>query len=189
MGADVKDGGLDAALDIAANRKAQKWSRKDLIGRLLWDLAHPLFALSPRPMWGWRRLLLRLFGARIGRDVRINPSARVTIPWNLTIGDEVGVGDRVILYALGPVNIGARATVSQGAHLCAGSHDFRDPAMGLTKLPISIGEETWICADAFVGPGVIVGPRAVVGARAVAMKDVAAGAVVAGNPAREIGKR
>jgi putative colanic acid biosynthesis acetyltransferase WcaF len=61
--------------------------------------------------------------------------------------------------------------------------------MKLIKAPITIGEEVWVCADAFVGPGVKVGSRAVVGARAVAMKDVKAGAIVAGNPATTVGKR
>jgi putative colanic acid biosynthesis acetyltransferase WcaF len=178
-----------AGLDIAANRAARKWSRKELAGRLLWDLAAPVFALSPRPLWGLRRALLRAFGARIGRNVHILPSVRITIPWNLDIGDEAAVGEGAILYALGPIRIGRQATISQYAHLCAGSHDFTRADMPLLKPPIEIGEGAWICADAFVGPGVTVGARAVLGARAVAMKHVAPGLIVAGNPARPIRKR
>jgi putative colanic acid biosynthesis acetyltransferase WcaF len=140
-------------------------------------------------MWAWRRQLLRIFGARIGAGVHIYPTARISIPWNLNIGKDVGIGDRVILYALGPITIGERATVSQGAHLCAGSHDYRDPNMRLTKPPIVIGPDCWICADAFIGPGVEVGGYAVVGARAVVMSSVKESEVVAGNPARVIGLR
>jgi putative colanic acid biosynthesis acetyltransferase WcaF len=171
-------------LDVAANRARRKWTAREQAGRLLWALAHPLFAWSPRPLWGWRRLLLRLFGARIGCAVHIYPSVRIAIPWNLAIGHEAAVGDRAILYALGPITLAERATVSQGAHLCAGTHDYRDPAMPLLKPPIIIGPDAWVCADAFVGPGVRVGPRAIVGARCVVMKDVEPDAVMIGNPAR-----
>ena len=182
-------GASDVKLDVEANRTARKWSRNELIGRMLWDLAHPLFAFSPRPLWCWRRALLRLFGARIGRQVHIYPTVRITIPWNLSIGKDSAIGDRAIVYALGPISIGERATISQGAHLCAGSHDYGDPTMPLLKPPIVIGNEAWICADAFVGPGVTVGPRAIVGARCVVMKDVATDLIVAGNPARIVKSR
>ncbi|MEM1382307.1 MAG: acetyltransferase [Pseudomonadota bacterium] len=180
---------MTATLDIAANRRARKWTRREQLGRVLWSLAHPLFACSPRPAWAWRRGLLRLFGAEIGTAVQVHPSVRVTIPWNLTLGDEVGVGDRAILYALGPIRIGAQATVSQGAHLCAGTHDHRDPAMPLVKAPIEIGNGAWICADAFVGPGRRVGARAILAARGVLTRDLAPGGIAGGNPAEVIGQR
>jgi putative colanic acid biosynthesis acetyltransferase WcaF len=179
----------ELSLDIAANRLARKWSRKELAGRVLWALVHPLFAWSPRPAWAWRRFLLRLFGARVGREVHIYPTVRITIPWNLTICDQSAIGDRVILYALGPITLGERATVSQGAHLCAGTHDYRQPTMPLLKLPISIEHDAWICADAFIGPGVRVGARAIVGARCVVTKDVASDAIMIGNPARLLRRR
>lgn len=133
--------------------------------------------------------MLRAFGAQIGADVHVYPSVRITMPWNLSLGDGCAIGSRVILYALGPITVGERATISQGAHLCGGNHDWRDAAMPLLKLPVSIGADAWVCADAFVGPGVRIGARAIVGARAVAMKDVAEGAIVAGNPAQMIGSR
>ena len=176
-------------IDVNANRAETKWSRREQVLRVLWGSVLPLFVLSPRPFWGWRRFLLRLFGARIGPEVHIYPSARITMPWNLNIGDSAAIGDRVNLYALGSITIGARATVSQGAHLCAGTHDISDPIRPLLKPPITIGSDAWVCADAFVGPGVTVGEHAIVGARAVAMKDVPAHAIVAGNPARQIRKK
>lgn len=176
--------------DVRANRRARKWTRLELAGRLLWaTLARPLFALSPRPFWGLRRGLLRLFGARVGRDVHVYPSVRITIPWNLSLGDGVAVGDRAILYALGPISVGKHTTISQGAHLCAGSHDYRDPAMPLTKPPVTIGAGAWICADAFVGPGVTVGDGAIIAARGVAVCDVDAEMIAGGNPAQPIKAR
>ena len=171
------------------NRNARKWTRREQAGRVFWYLAMPLFRLSPRPLWGWRRLLLRVFGANVGADVHVFPSVGITMPWNLDLGAQCAVGDRAILYALGPITIGPRATVSQGAHLCAGTHDWRDPTMPLIKLPIEIGMDAWVCADAFIGPDVTIGDGAVVGARAVVTKNVAPGLIVAGNPAREIRKR
>jgi putative colanic acid biosynthesis acetyltransferase WcaF len=175
--------------DVAANRAARKYSRRELALRVAWGVAAPAFAFSPRLLWGWRRALLRLFGAKVGRDVRVFPTVRIMMPWNLDLGDQATIGDRVSLYALGPIRIGARATVSQNAHLCAGTHDFRRADFALVKAPVTVGADAWICADAFVGPGVTVGDHAVVGARAVVVRTVESRAVVAGNPARVVGRR
>lgn len=126
--------------------------------------------------------MVRCFGGQIGRDVHLHPTVRITIPWNLRIGDQAAVGDCAILYALGPIEIGPRATVSQYAHLCAGTHNWRDPARPLLKTPIQIGADAWVCADAFVGPGVRIGQGAILGARAVAMKDLPEAHIGVGNP-------
>jgi putative colanic acid biosynthesis acetyltransferase WcaF len=176
-------------LDIAANRSAAKWTRREMFWRFLWEVSQPISRLMPRPLWGLRRWLLRRFGARIGREVRIHPTARIAIPWNLSIGDETAIGDGVQIYNLGQVSIGAQATISQGAHLCAGTHDHRQPDLPLVKCTIKIGQGAWICADAFLGPNVTVGDFAILGARAVVVRDVAPGVIVAGNPARIIGQR
>jgi putative colanic acid biosynthesis acetyltransferase WcaF len=174
-------------VDVVANRAVRKWSLSVQVMRVLWAFSGPLFRLSLRPMWGWRRGLLRLFGARIGIQAHICPSARITMPWNIEIGPFAALGDHTIIYALGKIVIGSRATISQGAHLCAGTHDIGDPTRPLLTPPITIGTDAWICADAFVGPDVVVGEGAIVGARAVAMKDVPPYAIVVGNPARQIG--
>jgi putative colanic acid biosynthesis acetyltransferase WcaF len=177
-------------VDILSNRRERKWTPRELVGRLLWEVLRvPLFAWTPRPLWSWRRGVLRLFGANIGRGVHIHPSVRIAIPWTLDVGEQAAIGDGAILYSLGPIRIGKRATVSQYAHLCAGTHDFRSRSMSLVKAEIEIGDEAWICADAFVGPGVRVGRSAIVGARAVAVRDVAERAIVVGNPARLVGYR
>lgn len=159
------------------------------MGRFLWAFCTPLFRWSPRLCWGWRRFLLRLFGARVGSQVHIHPSARIFLPWNLEIGDWSSVGFDALLYNLGPMKIGERVTISQRAHLCGGTHKFREAAMPLVRAPITVGDEAWICADAFVGPGVTVGARAVVGGGAVVMRSVHEGKIVTGNPARETGER
>jgi putative colanic acid biosynthesis acetyltransferase WcaF len=157
--------------------------------RFLWFFGSLLFRFSPRPCFGWRRAVLRCFGASVGRQVHVYGSTRIYFPWNLTVGDWTAIGEDALIYNLGPVTLGQKVTVSHGAHLCAGTHDYRDPQMPLLKPPIRIEDQAWICADAFVGPGVVVGEGAVVGARAVVTRDVAPWTIVAGNPARFAKKR
>lgn len=178
------------SLNIASNRAATKYTLGELVRRVLWILVgKPLFRLSPRPFFGWRRFVLRSFGASVGEGVNIYSSATIYFPWNLTIGDWSSIGEHAMIYNLGPVTIGEQVTVSQRAHLCAGTHDHTDPTMPLLKPPITVEDQAWICADAFVGPRVTVGEGAVVGARAVAVKNVDAWTIVGGNPARVIKTR
>jgi putative colanic acid biosynthesis acetyltransferase WcaF len=176
-------------LDIKANRGSQKYSRGETVRRVLWAFGKLLFRFSPRPCFGWRRFVLRCFGAKIGAHVNTYPSTRIYFPWNLTVGDWSAIGEDVLIYNLGPVTLGQKVTISHRAHLCAGTHDYTQLDLPLLKPPIVIGNQAWICADAFVGPGVTVGEGAVVGARAVVVKDVESWTVVAGNPARVIKKR
>ena len=171
-------------------RHVSAWTTRQKVARLAWATVQmTAFRLSFHDWYGWRAALLRRFGATVGRGVRVRRTARVEIPWHLTLGDDVIVGDGVILYALGPITIGPRTMVSQYAHLCAGTHDYRVPSFPLLRPPITVGADCWVAADAFVGPGVTVGDRAVVGARAAVFKDVPAGMVVGGNPARVIKSR
>jgi len=176
-------------LDIVANRGSRTYSRSENVRRILWACTQPFFRLSPRPCFGWRRFLLRLFGARVGRCVNVYPSTTVAMPWNLAIGDWSSLGEHVLVYNLGFVTIGERVTVSLRALLCAGTHDHLKRSMPLLKPPIEIGDDAWICAEAFVGPGVTIGAGAVVAARAVAARDVPAWTIVAGNPSRAVGQR
>jgi putative colanic acid biosynthesis acetyltransferase WcaF len=176
-------------LDISSNRSAQKYTAAEQFRRALWIFGQLLFRFSPRPCFGWRRFVLRRFGASVGRQVNTYPSTRIYFPWNLTVGDWSAIGEEVFIYNLGPVTLGEKVTLSHRAHLCAGTHDHTQPDLPLLKPPIEIKAQAWICADAFVGPGVTVGEGAVVGARAVVMKNVEPWTVVAGNPARIVKQR
>ena len=118
--------------------------------------------------------------------VKLDKVARNEIPYS---GDWSSVGFEALLYNLGPMKIGGRVTISQRAHLCGGTHKFREASMPLVRAAITVDDEAWICADAFVGPGVTIGKRAVVGARAVVMRSVHEGKIMMGNPARETGER
>jgi putative colanic acid biosynthesis acetyltransferase WcaF len=179
----------EGKLDIIANRSESKYSRKEMVLRVLWGASQPFFRFSPRICFGWRRFLLRLFGAKIGKEVHIYNSATIYMPWNLEIGDWSSIGEHAFIYNLGKVSIGNKVTISHRAHLCAGTHDYRNRTLPLLKPPIVVLDYTWICADAFLGPVVTIGEGAVVGARAVAMKDVEPWTVVAGNPAKPVKKR
>lgn len=160
------------------------------VRRILWGIVYAmLFRPSPRPLHAWRAMLLRAFGAQIGQHVHVYAKARIWAPWNLRIDDNVGVADDVDLYTMAPIHLKARSVVSQGAYLCAGTHDYEDPNFQLVARPIVVGERAWVCAQAFVGPGVTVGDGAVVGARSVVTKDMPAWTVCAGNPCRPLKSR
>lgn len=174
------------SLNIDSNRAATKYSRQELFLRVLWGLGELAFRLTPRPCFGLRRFILRSFGAKVGSGVNIYPSALIYYPWNLEIGDHSSIGEWALIYNLGKVSIGERTTISQRVHLCAGTHDYKDPAMPLQKPPIIVGDEVWICADAFVGPNVKVGDRAIIAAASVVVKDVDADSIVGGNPSKYI---
>lgn len=177
------------SLAIDQCRRQRPYSSREYLGRLLWALAGPLFRFSPRILFGWRRFLLRIFRAQVGRGANVYPSARIYLPWNLTLGEAASIGEWALIYNLGPVIIGAQATISHRAHLCAGTHDYRDPRLPLRRLPIEVGAQAWVCADAFIGPNVRIGEGAVVGAGAVVLRDVAPWQIVVGNPARYVKRR
>lgn len=173
-----------------AASQVSPWSTRAKIGRALWIVARAtIFRFSWHNWYGVRRGILRCFGARIGARVNIRPTARIEIPWNLDIGGYSSVGDFAVIYNLGVVTIGRRVTISQYAQICAGTHDYTRPDLPLVRPPITIGDDAWIAASAFVGPGVTVGSRAVLGACGVAMKNLEPGMVYAGNPARPIKPR
>lgn len=178
-----------STLDIAANRKARKYSAGELLLRVLWGIGQWGIRLSPRPCFGWRSFVLRCFGAKLGVHVHTYASTKIYFPWNLTVGDWSAIGEDAFIYNLGPVMIGSKVTISHRAQLCAGTHDYTRADLPLLKPPIIVKDQAWICADAFVGPGVTIGEGAIIGARAVAMKDVPAWTIVAGNPAKLIKRR
>lgn len=166
------------------------FSLKNRIARIVWNVADALlFKLSPKPLHPWRSFVLRCFGARVGRGVHIYPRVIIWAPWNLELGDECGIGNGAILYSQAKISVGKRAVISQGAHLCSGTHDYNKPGYPLLSKPISIGDHAWVTAEAFIHPGVTIGEGAVIGARSVVTKDMPAWMVCAGHPCQPIKKR
>lgn len=137
----------------------------------------------------WRALVLRTFGAKIGKEANIYASSKIWAPWNLEIGDYSTIGPKVDCYNQGKILIGDQTNISQKTYLCASSHDFTISNFPLILKPIRIGNQVWIAADAFIGPGVSIGEGAVVGAKAAVFKNVDPWSVVGGNPAKFIKDR
>ncbi len=154
------------------------------LARMAWRFVQAsLFRTSPASWHRWRRWLLRRFGARIGRRVRIHPSVRVQRPWQLRLDEGVCVEARAILNAAGGLQIGANTLVSQDAHLCTTNHDYRDRDMGFLACPIVIGRDCWIATDAFVGPNTRIGDGSMLAARSTAFGDLPGGMLLIGEPA------
>jgi putative colanic acid biosynthesis acetyltransferase WcaF len=154
-----------------------------------WIVQSLLFHPSPQALYGWRRFLLRCFGARIGERVLLRPTVRVTYPWKLEIGDRSWIGDHVELYTLDRIHIGKDAVISQGTYLCTGTHDHREPSFSMQTKPIVIEDQAWVAAECFVYPGVTIAYGAVAAARSVVTKDVPEAVIVAGQPAVAVGRR
>ncbi|MCP3773459.1 WcaF family extracellular polysaccharide biosynthesis acetyltransferase [Paenibacillus sp. MZ04-78.2] len=170
----------------------QDWysrGRSNAVVLLWWLVQGTLFRFSLHNMYGWRRFLLRMFGARIGRGVQVRATAKFTYPWKVSIGDYSWIGDNVEFYSLDRIEVGEHCVVSQHCYLCTGSHDMTDEAFGLLIRPIVIRDGAWIASDVFVYPGVTVGVMGVVAARSTVVKDVPANQVFAGTPAKFVKER
>jgi putative colanic acid biosynthesis acetyltransferase WcaF len=162
----------------------------DYLRRFAWNIVQAtLIRLSPGRAMAWRRLWLRLFGAKVGKLSGIRPTTRIVHPWLLTLKDFVMLGDGVTVYNLGRVTICEHTVISQNTHLCAGTHDYTRPDLPLIRSTITIGRGVWVCADAFIGPGVTIGDNAVIGARAVVVNNIEPGVVATGNPAKAVKPR
>jgi putative colanic acid biosynthesis acetyltransferase WcaF len=116
-------------------------------------------------------------------------SAKIWYPPNLKMDAFACLGPMVNCYCMEQITLGTYALASQGAHLCAGSHDISDPNFQLVARPITIESRAWVAAEAFVGPGVTIGEGAVLGARGVAFRSLDPWVVYAGNPATPLKKR
>lgn len=163
---------------------AKTLSKSSMLGRAVWGVVWLLFfRATPRPFHVWRCVLLRLFGAKLGRAVHVYPSARIWAPWNLEMGDRACLSEGVDCYCVDKIHVGADATVSQYSFLCTASHDYTKSNMPLVTAPITIGERAWITADVFVGPGVQIGAGAVITARSSVFSNIPPWMVAGGYPA------
>ena len=184
------DAATETGIQQHGSYRPQRLSWRNKLARLVWQIVWLLcYRPTPRVLHGWRRLLLQLFGARIGIDAHPYPSARIWAPWNLEMGDHSCLSEFVDCYNVDRIRIGAHSTVSQYSFLCTASHDYTDPDMPLITAPITIGERAWITADVFVAPGVTIGDGAVVTARSSVFTDIPPWVVARGNPAVPVKRR
>lgn len=150
-----------------------------------WYFCKVAFIMSPWP-WpsGLKRMLLRLFGAKVGRGVVLRPKLNINMPWRLQIGDHSWIGEEVYLLSLDRISIGSNSCISQRAFLCTGNHDYRDEYFSFKGAPITIGDGAWVGAAVFVGPGVEIGDETIITAGSVVLKSLPAEMVCGGNPAQ-----
>ena len=176
---------------IDLSHVAKPFGFKHQLFRMVWSIVWTLGTWwLPRSLGaGWKRLLLRLFGAKIGRNVHVYSTARIFYPPLLTMGDNSCLAADVRCYNIAPITIGANTTISEDCFLCTASHDISDAKNPMVCAPIVIGDQAWIGARAFIGMGVTIGQGSVVGARAAVFKSVEPWKVVGGNPARVLKER
>lgn len=134
-------------------------------------------------------LVLRLLGAKIGKNCDIYSSAKILVPYNLVLGDNVTLADRVLIQNTAMVTIKSNSIISQGTYICAGSHNIYSRRFENVRKPITIGENVWVAAQCFVAPGVTIGDGAVAGACSCIFRNVESWTVVGGNPAKYIKDR
>jgi putative colanic acid biosynthesis acetyltransferase WcaF len=163
--------------------------RSAVVVQLWWMVQSTVFRWSPQFSYGFRRWLLRRFGSNVGQNVLIRPTVTITYPWKVSIGDCAWVGDHVVLYTLGEIEIGANAVVSQLSYLCTGSHDYSRPDFPIYAQNITVEPEAWVGAGVFVAPGVTIGRGAVIGARSSVFADMPAGMICIGSPCKPVKKR
>lgn len=157
--------------------------------QLWWMIQSSLFAWSPQFLYGWRRFLLRMFGAEIGEKVIIRPNVKLTYPWKVKIGRYSWIGDNVELYSLGEIEIGENVVISQKCYLCTGSHDYQATDFPIYAKKITINDQCWLATDVYVAPGVRINKGTVVGARSSVFGDLEGEGVYVGSPAKFIKKR
>jgi putative colanic acid biosynthesis acetyltransferase WcaF len=159
------------------------------IVQLWWLIQFLFFRNSPQFLYGFRRFILRLFGAKIGKKVIIRPTVRITYPWKVSIGDYSWIGDDVVLYSLGEIEIGENVVISQKSYLCAASHDYLKQDFPIFAKKITIKDMCWLATDVFVAPGITINKGTVVGSRSSVYKDLPGNKICLGNPAKVIRER
>lgn len=158
--------------------------------RAVWNLCYAVFFRpSLRPMHGWRSMLLRLFGARLGPNCHIHAKCRIWAPWNLECEDAACIAEYAEIYNPSLFQMGSHAIVSQGAYVCGASHLYNNPSFQLVSFPMRMGAYSWVCARAVVSPGVQIADGAILGLASVATRDLEAFGVYAGAPARKVKDR
>jgi len=174
-------------ISTAEPPRRSSWSVKAKVTRVLWAFSEILFwRLSPPSMTGFRNTMLRFFGAKIGKGVRIHPSVKIVIPWNIKIGDRVTIHERAILYALGTIKIGSGSEIGPQVHLCAGTHDHTDPIFPLLREPITISERCILGAASFVAPNVVLADGTILHPRSAMYTNSKPNTQYRGNPAKPL---
>jgi maltose O-acetyltransferase len=139
-------------------------------------------------------LLRELLGS-VGEGVVVVPAFRCDYGTNISIGDGTFVNFDCVMLDIAPISLGTTCWLATQVQLLAATHPIDPGPRGAGweyGSPIAIGDNVWLGGGAIVCPGVTIGDDTVVGAGAVVTRDLPAGVVAYGNPARvvrEIGDR
>lgn len=181
---------MEKELWFKRDNKTQNVTRSYKIKLLIWRCVDTLFfKTSLNPLSCWRVLLLRLFGAKIGKGCYISPKARIYMPWNLTMGNISSVDDYVFIKNSDKVTIGDYVSISNFVHIFTGGHNVRQRNFASEREPVTIANGAFIGADSYIGKGVTIGQMAVIGARSVVLKDVPENVIAFGSPCQVKGER
>jgi len=157
---------------------------------ITWYFVNVLFFINPmNPSSGLKKFLLKLFGAKIGKNVLIKPAVNIKYPWKLSIGDNSWIGERAWIDNLAEVTIGANVCISQGAMLLTGNHDYKKEGFDLIIGQITLEDGAWIGAKSVVCPGVTARTHAILAVNSIATKDLEAWQIYQGNPALKVRER
>jgi len=170
--------------DLSSFSNPEYHHGKSLPVRLVWMLVSRIFfqTVLPYPS-AFKAMLLRLFGAKIGKRVVIKPNVNFKQPWRLSIGAYSWIGEGVWIDNLVQVSIESNVCLSQGAFLLTGNHDYKSTSFELITGEIHLEPGVWIGAKAIVGPGVRCESHSVLAAGSTTSKDLEAYKIYQGNPA------
>lgn len=160
------------------------------VKRTLWYFVNALIFQNPAfPFRSPKPMLLRLFGASVGRGVVIHPGVNIKFPWKLSIGDHSWIGQRVWLDNLDKLSVGSNVVISQGAMIIQGSHDYKKVDYPTYSRPVVLEDGSWVGAGAIVTLGVTMKSHSVLAVGSIATKDLQAYTIYQGNPAAPVRQR
>lgn len=179
---------LDSDLSAFSPGKFDKGA--GILKQTLWYFVNALLVrASWNPFMGIKIVLLKMFGAKIGKGLVIKNNVCIKFPWKLTLGDNVWLGEGCWIDNLDKVTIGNNVCISQGALLLTGNHDYTSKSFDYRNAPIIVENGAWIGAKAVVCPGVTVRSHAVLTVASIVTKEMEAYGIYQGNPAKIIRKR
>ena len=145
---------------------------KNIIFEAFWIFFFKPVVNSFLPGSKWRTIILKSFGAKIGKSVRFNPGLKIKMPWKLYIGDNSWIGEETWIDNIAQVNISENVCISQGVYLCTGNHDFKKSSFELTCRPINIESHVWVGAKSIIGPGYTIGQGSVITIGSIVKKNI-----------------
>ncbi len=171
-------------IDLRSFKSNRTIAGRSLSVQLLWTLAGSLLLRNSwLPGSRWRVLLLRIYGAKLGKNVVIKTGVRVKYPWKLQVGDSSWIGEDCWIDNMAEVTLGSNVCLSQACYLCTGNHDWSDPAFSMFAKGITLEDGSWLASRCTLGPGISIGRNAIAAIGSVIWKSIPPSEIHGGNPA------